>query len=171
VSAATTDRSQALTSLREQARIAWQARTPRERQSIVVVVCVVLAFVIWSVLVEPALRTVREAPDQLDQLEAQYQQMQRVAAESAGLRGATRVSTADAALALRAATERLGEHGRLNLQGDRATLTLNGVGPQELRAWLIEARSGARARPTESQLQRNGPGYSGTIGVTLGGAS
>jgi general secretion pathway protein M len=114
---------------------------------------------------------VREAPAELDRLEAQFQQMQRVAAESTALRGAPRVSPAQAALALRAATDRLGEHGRLALQGDRATLTLTDVSPDALRAWLVEARSGARAQPVEAQLQRGPQGYSGTLGVTLGGGS
>jgi len=58
------------------------------------------------------------------------------------------------------------------IQGERATLTLNtGVNPEALRAWLNEARSGARARPVEAQLQRGPLGYTGTIGVALGGAS
>jgi general secretion pathway protein M len=162
--------SPALASLRQQAQTWWQARTPRERQGVSIIAAVVGLFLLWSLLVQPALRTLREAPAQLELLEAQYQQMQRVATESAALRGATRVSSAQAAQALRAATERLGDRARLNLQGDRATLTLSGVTPEALRAWLIEARSGARARPVEAQLQRGAFGYTGTLGLTLGGA-
>ena len=160
-----------LASLRQQAGAWWQGRTPRERQAVAIVGVVLGLFVVWSLAVQPALRTVREAPAELDRLEAQFQQMQRVAAESTALRGAPRVSPAQAALALRAATDRLGEHGRLALQGDRATLTLTDVSPDALRAWLVEARSGARAQPVEAQLQRGPQGYSGTLGVTLGGGS
>ena len=163
--------SPALASLREQAGTWWRARTSRERQAVALVATVLVLFVIWSLLVQPALSTVREAPAQLDRLEAQYQQMQRVAAESGALRGAARVSPAQAAVALKAATDRLGDRAKLTLQGDRATLTLTGIYPDALRAWLNEARSGARARPIEAQLQRGAQGYSGTIGVTLGGAS
>ena len=70
----------------------------------------------------------------------------------------------------RSATERLGAQGKLLLQGDRATLTLTGVDPEALRTWLSEARSGARARPVDAQLQRGAAGYSGTLSLTLGAA-
>lgn len=81
------------------------------------------------------------------------------------------VSPAQAGAALQAATERLGEKGRLSMQGDRASLTLNGVGPEALRGWLLEARSAARARPVEAQLTRSGAGFSGTVVVQLSAGS
>lgn len=160
-----------IASLRQQAGAWWRSRTPRERQGVSVIVLVLGLFLVWSALVQPALRAVREAPAQIDRLETQLQQMQRVAAEINTLRGATRVSPTQAAQALKSATDRLGDRARLNLQGDRATLTLTGVSPDALRAWLNEARSAARARPTEAQLQRGPLGYSGTLGMTLGGSS
>jgi general secretion pathway protein M len=163
--------SPGLTSLRQQATTWWQGRTRRERQAVVIIAAVLGLFALWSLAVQPALRTVREAPAQLDRLEAQYQQMQRVASESAALRGAPRVSVSQAGTALKAATDRLGERGKLSLQGERATVTLTGVSPEALRAWLTEARSGARARPVEAQLQRGPQGYSGSLSVTLGAAS
>lgn len=170
MSAESASSSPALASLRQQAGAWWLARTARERQAVAIVAIVLGLFVVWNLAVQPALQTVREAPAQLDRLDAQYQQMQRVAAEAAGLRGATRVSQSQAGLALKAATDRLGERGKLTLQGDRATLTLTGVSPEALRAWLIEARSGARARPIEAQWQRAPQGYTGTLVMTLGGA-
>jgi general secretion pathway protein M len=170
VSADSATTSPALASLRQQAGTWWLARTARERQAVAIVVIVLGLFVVWNLAVQPALQTVREAPAQLDRLDAQYQQMQRIAAETVGLRGATRVSQSQAGLALKAATDRLGERGKLTLQGDRATLTLSGVSPEALRAWLVEARSGARARPIEAQWQRGPQGYSGTLVVTFGGA-
>jgi general secretion pathway protein M len=161
--------SPALTSLRQQAAAWWQARATRERQALAAVLLVLALFFIWSLLLAPALRTVREAPAQLDRLDAQLQQMQRVAAESSALRSVAPVSNAQAALALKAASDRLGERGRLTLQGDRASLAFTGVDTDALRAWLLEVRSGARARPVEAQLQRGPQGYSGTLSVTLGG--
>ena len=77
------------------------------------------------------------------------------------------VSPAQAAAALKAATDRLGSAGRLSLQGDRASLTLTGVSPEALRSWLLEARSAARVRPSEAQLTRGPQGYSGSIVVML----
>ncbi|HEY1393543.1 MAG TPA: type II secretion system protein GspM, partial [Methylibium sp.] len=65
------------------------------------------------------------------------------------------------------ATERLGQAARLAVQGDRATLTLNGVSGDALVAWLDGARHAARARPIEAQLARSGTGYSGTLVLAL----
>jgi general secretion pathway protein M len=163
--------SPGLTSLRQQAVAWWQGRTRRERQAVVIVAAVLAFFVVWSLAVQPALRTLREAPAQLDRLDAQYQQMQRVATESSALRSAPRVTLSQAGTALKAATDRLGEHGKLSLQGERATVTLTGVSPEALRAWLAEARSGARARPVDVQLQRGPLGYSGSLSVTMGATS
>ncbi len=157
-------------SLGQQAGTWWRARTGRERQAVSVVVIVLALFAIWSLMVQPALRTVRDAPAQLDRLEAQFQQMQRVAIESAALRGAARVSATQATQALNAATERLGAGAKLSVLGDRATLTLANVSAEALRAWLVEVRAGARARPVEAQLQRSPQGFSGTLSIALGGA-
>ncbi len=172
MSAASSGAAPAMASLRQQAGTWWRARTPRERQAVALVGLILAVFGVWSLLVQPALTTARSAPAQLDQLDAQYQQMQRIATESTALRAAPRVAPSQAQAALKAATDRLGERGRLVMQGDRATLTLStGVSPEALRGWLAEARSGARARPVEAQLQRGALGYTGTIGVTLGAGS
>jgi general secretion pathway protein M len=72
---------------------------------------------------------------------------------------------------LRAATERLGGKGKIAIQGDRATLSFTAVPFAGLRTWLGEARSGARARPVEAQLLKASGGYSGSISLTLPGAS
>lgn len=161
----------ALTSLRQQARNWWKSRTQRERQGVVIIGCVLGFFVVWSIFIAPASRIIREAPAQLDRLEAQYQQMQRISVESTALRGAARVSPAQAAAALKSATDRLGDRGRLTLIGDRATLTLTGVSTEALRAWLGEARSGARARPVDAQLQRGPTGFTGSLTVVIGTGS
>jgi general secretion pathway protein M len=112
---------------------------------------------------------VRTAPAQIDRLDLQLQQMQRLAAEGRELRGTPAVSPAQSTAVLQAATTRLGDKGRLAIAGDRATLTLNGATSAQLLNWLSEARSGARARPLQAQLNRGPSGYSGTIVVAIGG--
>ncbi|WP_372527529.1 type II secretion system protein GspM [Piscinibacter sp.] len=161
----------ALAGLRAQARERWRAFAPRERLALGAAFVLIGGFIVWSIAVQPAARTLREAPAQLDRLDAQLQQMQRLAAESKTLRGAAPVSTAQAAAALKSATERLGDKGRILLQGDRATLTLNGVQADALRAWLSEARGAAHARAVDVQLARSAQGYSGTVVVSFGGGS
>lgn len=155
----------------QQAGRLWASRTLRERQAIAVGAVALLALVIWLVLVQPALRTLRDAPLELDRLDAQLQQMQLAAGEAQALRGTPPVSTEQVAAALRAASERLGPGARLAIQGERATVTMTNVGTEALRAWLTEVRSGARARPLEAQLVKAANGYSGTITLVLGGGS
>ena len=160
----------ALLTLRQQGIQLWRGMAVRERRGLTLALLALLLFGIWTTLVQPAWRTLRETPAQLDQLDSQLQQMQRVAAESRSLRGAAPVTMAQVSLALKSATDRLGDKAKLTQQGDRATLALNGVSPEALRSWLNEARSAARARPVEAQLVRAASGYSGTLVVNLASA-
>lgn len=147
----------------------WQAFAPRERQAIALAALAIGVLVVWLVGVQPALRTLREAPLQIDAVDAKLQVMQGLAAETASLRNATPVSAAQAVAALTAATERMGGKGRLQVQGDRATLTLVAADTESLRQWLELARSAARARPVEAQWSRGPKGYTGTLVVSFGG--
>lgn len=148
----------------------WQALSLRDRRLFGLMLLMVLAFATWALAVQPAWRTLREAPARIDALEFQTQAMRALATEASELRAAPTLSTEASTAALRAASERLGANGRLSLQGDRAVLTLNGASSEQLREWLAEARSGARARPVEAQLSRNAQGYNGSIVLSLGGA-
>ncbi len=147
----------------------WEALPPRERLGLGLAGWIIGAGLIWVAGVQPALITLREAPTKIDALDVQLQAMQRMAAEVRELRTISPVSSAQAAQALKSATDRLGEKAKLSLLGDRAVLTLNGVTPEPIRAWLNEARIGARARPVEAQLARAAEGYSGTLTVTFAG--
>ena len=149
----------------------WRGLAVRERRGLSLAAAALGLYAVLAVAVLPAWRTIARAPAELDALEAQLQTMQRLAGEAQQLRAAPPVNAEQAAAALKAATERLGDKGRLALQGDRATLTLNGASTSQLRGWLAEARSGARARPLEANLSRAGSGYTGTLVVAVGGAS
>lgn len=149
----------------------WRGLASRERTGLTVAVLVLLAYLLWALAVGPALHSLARAPAEHDLLDAQYQTMQRLAAESQQLRATPALPQDAAVAALKAATERLGTSGRLMLQGERAVLSVNGVGPQALRDWLAEARSGARARPIEANLTRAGAGYNGAIVLAIGGGA
>ena len=153
-------------------RARWQALGARERRGLAVAAWVLGLFLLWALAIAPAWRTVRAAPAQLDRLDAQLQQMQRLASEARELRAIPALSSSQSIAALRAASEALGAAGRLQIAGDRATLTLSGVNGTQLRDWLAEARSAARTRPIEANLTRGPQGYSGSIVVALpsGGA-
>lgn len=157
----------ALATLRER----WQALGARDRRLLGLAAAVLGAFLLWSVAVQPAWRTLREAPAQREALESQWQKMQLLAAEARQLRDAPKLSAEQAAAALRSASDQLGTRAKLSLQGDRAVLTLNGVSTTQLREWLAEARAGARARPVEAQLSRGPQGFTGSLVLQFGGGS
>ena len=149
----------------------WRSLPARDRSLALLAGAVLGLFLLWLLVLQPALATLRQAPLEMDRLDMQYQTMQRLAAESAELRATPPVNPEQAQAALKAASDRLGDKARLSVQGERAVLTLTGVGTDQLRGWLAEARSGARARPVEASLTRGPVGYSGSIVVAIGGAS
>jgi len=153
---------------RDMLRQWWLALARRERRLILAAAAVVSLALLWWVLLAPALRTLQRAPAQIDAAEAQLQLMQRLATEARELRGVTPVPADQAGNVLKAATARLGDKGRLALQGDRAVLTVAGVSSVALRDWMAEARSGARARTIEANLSRGSTGLTGTVVVGMG---
>lgn len=148
----------------------WATLAARERRMVALAGSVVLIGALWALAVQPAWRTLQRAPAEIEKLDAQLQAMQRLATEAQQLRAAPPVTAEQAGAALQAATARLGEQGKLVLQGSgRAVLTLNNAGSGALRDWLAEARAGARAKPLEANLSRGTQGYSGTVVLSYGG--
>lgn len=160
----------ALTTARQGLARRWAGFASRERYALSAALALVGLFVVWNTLIQPAWRTVRDAPAAIDKLDTQLQELQSLANEVRELRAIAPVSVAQASDALTAATTRLGDTGKIALRGERAVLTLSNASAEGLRAWLGEARSAARARPIELQLQRGAQGYSGNLTVTLSGA-
>lgn len=155
--------------LQAQAVTRWQALGERERLVLSVAGALLGLLLAWSVLLAPALRTLKTTPAELDKVELQLQQMQAQAAEAQRLRSTAPVPPAQAEAALKASVEHLGPVARLNLTGDRAVVTFNGISPPALQAWLGEVRAAARARPVEAQLSRGAQGFTGSLVLSLGG--
>jgi general secretion pathway protein M len=148
----------------------WATLAARERRMVALAAVVLALGAVWLLAVQPAWRTLQRAPAEIEKLDAQLQAMQRLATEAQQLRAAPPVTAEQAGAALQAATARLGEQGKLALQGSgRAVLTLNNAGSGALRDWLAEARAGARAKPLEANLSRGAQGYSGTVVLSYGG--
>jgi general secretion pathway protein M len=112
----------------------------------------------------------QRAQQRLAGLLEQQAVMQRQAAEAQALKTVTALPPGQAERALQAATGRLAARGRLQIQADRAVLTVDGASGPELQAWWAEARAGARAQVVELQLARSERGLSGTVTVQWGTA-
>ena len=124
----------------------------------------------WWLGLAPALRTVRAAPAQIEAVEGQLQEMQRLAAEVRELRALPALPLTQAQAALSAAAQRQGDPLRLTLQGERATVDIASLPGDALVVWLAEVRMSARARVVEAQLGRTPQGeYRGRLVLVLGG--
>ncbi len=149
---------------------AWSARDARERRLLQAAAWVLGLFLLWTIALQPAWRTLRDAPARIDRLDSQLQMMQVLAADVRELRATPPLARAQASAALKAASDRLADKGRLSEQGERAVLTLSGASGEQLRNWLAEVRAGARARPIELNLTRSEQGLSGTVVIALPGS-
>ncbi len=146
----------------------WGRMSLRERTALQVAAWVLGLGLIWLLAIAPAWRTISQAPARLEALDAQLQDMRALAAQARELRAIPPGAAGDVQAGLKAATARLGAAGRLNMQGDRATLTLTQCSAEQLQAWLADARSTARAWPIEAQLTRSPSGQlAGTLVVQI----
>lgn len=160
--------SKAASSGAQALRARWTAMSARERLYVGVGAALVGTVAVYVLAIRPAWQVVREAPTRIAELDVELQHMRRLAAETKELRGTPRTAPTQAAGALKSATDPLGSAGRLTIAGDRATLTLTQANSEQLRRWLIDARSAARVRTVEATLSRSpSGGYSGSIVVAM----
>jgi general secretion pathway protein M len=155
----------------EPLRLWWQSLASRERQGLRWALRGGVTALLITLAVLPAWRTLKVAPAQLTLVEGQLQQMNQLASQARLLRAAPVISMARSMEALKAASERLGSVAILNLQGQQAVMTFNGVAPEALLEWLRETRTVGRVRVIEAKLTRTGTTYSGSVLMTLAGAA
>jgi general secretion pathway protein M len=146
----------------------WRQLKVNERRLILMAVWVILAALLWLLAIAPALKTIKEAPEQHRALDAKLQDMRNLSAEAKTLLSQPKLGFDDAQKALQSSVaQRFGSTAQLNLTGERATLTIKNANPQELAQWLTQARVNARALPGEAKLNRNGDGWDGTLVLNL----
>ena len=133
----------------------FQALPDKDRQRLLVLASVFLALMLWTWNLAPALKTLREVPLQLTQLDAQTQQLKAMQAQAQTLQKSPRIKSNEAASLLQnAASEVLGNGARLNIEGTRATLTLSGVSADSLTQFVALARTQSQTMPIEAHLQK-----------------
>ena len=133
----------------------FQSLPEKDRQRLLVLAAVFLALILWTWNLAPALKTLREVPLQLSQLDAQTQQLKAMQAQAQTLQKSPRIKPNEASSLLqKAAAELLGGGARLNIEGSRATLTLSGVSADTLAQFLASARAQSQAMPIEADLQK-----------------
>lgn len=133
----------------------WHTLAPREQNLLRVAALLTGLALVWWLALAPALQTLQTAPARHAALDAQLQKMQSLQAQAQLLQNTPHITPQAALDALQVSvTEQLGTHARLNITGDRATLTLQGTPTNAFAIWLAQARNNARAVPQEAHLTR-----------------
>jgi general secretion pathway protein M len=149
-------------------RQAWSRLAVRERRLVALATAVVLAGLLWSLGVAPALVALRSAPARLTELDRQLQSMQALAAQARALQGRVPVQRDEAVRAIESALQqRMPGRAQLSRAGDRVTVTLSGVQPQVIAQWLGQAREASRVSVQQARLIRSPPGWDGSIVLQL----
>jgi general secretion pathway protein M len=143
------------TALRTALRQAWQQRSARERQLLLVAAWTLLATALWSFAMAPALRTWHEAPARQAALDATSNHMQQLQAQAQAFKKPSAVTRTEALRWLEESIPtQLGAETRWQLQGERLSVQLSDTTPEQLAAWLGQARERAQALPVQAQLKQ-----------------
>lgn len=115
----------------------WAALAPRERLSVQAAGAVLLAFLLWTVAIAPALQVLRQAPAQHRELEARLQRMQLLKSQAEAWRTTPQQRSPRWREELGESVRALGE-ASLSWNGNSATVRLQDCPPQALGAWLAD---------------------------------
>ncbi|GAB4217018.1 MAG: hypothetical protein Fur007_18230 [Rhodoferax sp.] len=149
-------------------RARWAALSAREQATVRWAAWIVgLALVVQAVVL-PAWRVLRSAPAQHAALQAQWQTMQRLAAQARALQALPRLDAAETRRALQATLVTLGPGAQLSESMDRLTVRLTAVPAAALAQWLTQVRQDAQIAPASAQAQRDAQGrWSGQVVFVL----
>jgi general secretion pathway protein M len=149
----------------------WQALALREQTLVGAAAAIVAFALLWWVAIAPALSVLKNANSQRSALDAQLQQMQALQAQAKALQGQPKMNAPDSGRALEASVkQRLGAAAQLSVAGSQATLTLKNVPADALAQWLSQARTVAKAVPSQARLRlsTSSPGaWDGTVVLAL----
>jgi general secretion pathway protein M len=133
----------------------WAQLASREKSMLLAALAVVLIAVLWQLLLEPSLKTLRTAPAQAQALDTQLQRMQSLQAQAKALQQQAPLGFEEAVRALNLATKQtLGTSAQVSVSGERANVTLQATSADALAQWLAKVRLNARATPVEARLTR-----------------
>ena len=136
-------------------RSRFKALPDKDRQRLKYLALGLFLSLLWFWNMAPALKTYREAPLQLAQLELQSQNLKSLQTQALALQKAPRMNVQNASAVLQqTAIEILGSSAKLTLESGRATVNLTPTSADALAQFLASARVKAYALPVEAKLQK-----------------
>jgi general secretion pathway protein M len=134
----------------------WRGLAGREQLLALGAALLVGSALVWWLLIAPPLAVLRQSAAQQRSLDGQLLTMQALQAQAKSLQSQPKISRDEAQRALENSVKTaLGGTGQINVIGDRATVTLRATPAPALAQWLAQARTNARAVPSEARLQRS----------------
>ncbi len=157
--------------LTQAAKTYWQKITPRGKQLFIAASILIGVAFCWWILLSPAIKTIRSAPELHKNIDTQIQSMQSLSNEAKKLQSQAKMGTEEARQALQnTVTQRFGSTAQLNVQGSRATLILKNATPLSIADFLSQARINARTLPSEVKMTRSpspSTGWDGNMTLVL----
>jgi general secretion pathway protein M len=152
----------------------FERLSARERTAVIAAGWIVGLGLLWWLALGPAIQTLRQAPAQHAQVDAQLASLKAMASTADAVRAQNTVqplSRADSLQALEATMSSLSGTALLSVVGDRPTVTLRETPPEVLALWLAQVRLNARLTPVEAQLTANATPVRWSGSLVLGGPS
>jgi len=131
----------------------WQALSAREQRGLSVLGALLAAILFWSIVIAPALNTLRDSDNRRAQIGQQHAHMLALQAQAQALQTRVPLSRDEALRQLQSLTP--SAQIQLNVQGDRVSVQLKAVPAATLAQWLSQARSQAQALPVEAHITRS----------------
>ncbi len=155
----------------QRAALMWQTLAPREQLFVSAALTLVVLALVWWLALAPALGVLKTADAKRAELDRQLQQMQALQLQAKALQAQPKVTVRDAARELEVSVrQQLGTTAQLSVAGSQATLTLKNAPAAALAQWLGQARTTARALPSQARLRASttAPGtWDGTLVLQL----
>jgi len=146
----------------------WRQRAAREQGILKLAALLIVLFLLWSIALAPALRTLRSFEGQRLSQEAQLQSMLRMQAQAQALKAQPGLTAQAANQALQDSVQQaFGTKATITSSAGNVTVTLRGVSADALAQWLSTARIQARASPIQARLTRSDANWSGTLQMGL----
>lgn len=121
------------------------------------------AYVLWTLLWQPAWQTLREAPQHRAQATQTLQTLHGLAAQAEQWRAQPTMTRASRDAAL----QQLAQAASVTLQAlpDGWQVQITQWPPATLAQWLVDVRNQAHADVVQSDLRRDGAAWSGTLRI------
>lgn len=150
----------------------WSGLSSSEKKWVWLALVLLLGAFLWLVVLAPSIATLRSAGAQARVLDAQLARMRVLQLDAAVLQKQPVQKYDEALRALTSATNStLGSSAKLEVIGDRASVTLKDSSADGVAQWLTDARASARAVPIDARLSRSSlpgaPRWSGVIVMSL----